>query len=81
MARPRRYGERKSTGIRFDPELLERLQTQAELRDVSVNLLVNRGAQMLLDALEAPNQGDVLTPRLVVKTAAVKPVGAENSDL
>jgi hypothetical protein len=74
MARPKRYGQRKSTAIRFEPELLERLHAHADARDVSVNLLVNRGAEMLCDALEAPSQSGLLPGRLVTSSVTPTPV-------
>jgi hypothetical protein len=41
MASTKRYGERVSTAIRFERDVIDRLRLVAEERDVSVNLLVN----------------------------------------
>lgn len=42
---------RTSTGVRFEPELHERLSEAAADRDLSVNFLVNLAVRELLDRL------------------------------
>lgn len=43
--------KRTITGIRFRPELHERLVAESESRDLSINWLVNRAVEEFLDRL------------------------------
>jgi predicted HicB family RNase H-like nuclease len=52
VGRKRQYEEnRVATAVRIPAELHERLQREAEARDVSVNYLLVRGAELVLDRL------------------------------
>lgn len=52
MGRKRKYDpDRVTTAIRIPAELHERLQEEAEARDVSLNFLLVRGAKLVLDRL------------------------------
>ena len=52
MGRKRQYEEdRVATAVRIPAGLHERLQREAEARDVSVNYLLVRGAELVLDRL------------------------------
>lgn len=52
MSRPRREpADRVTTGVRFGPELHERLRLAADERDVSMNRLVVRAVTDFLDRL------------------------------
>ena len=52
MGRKRKYDpNRVTTAIRIPAELHERLQKEAEARDVSLNFLLVRGAKLVLDRL------------------------------
>jgi predicted HicB family RNase H-like nuclease len=60
MARPRVYHEQRvSTAIRLPVTLHGRLQRAAIERDVSVNYLVTRAVQDLLERLPPPAGADV----------------------
>lgn len=53
MGRPRLYDQpRVTTAVRLPIELRDRLRHHAQLRDVSVNHLVNRAIEDLLDHLD-----------------------------
>lgn len=60
MSRPRQYDNRTTTAIRFPAELHERLQHEAEVRELSMNWLVNRAVERFLDDL-IPVEEFVLT--------------------
>jgi predicted transcriptional regulator len=45
-----------ATAVRFPEDLHERLQEHAEMRDVSVNWLVNRAVEQFLDGLPSRAQ-------------------------
>lgn len=51
MARPKVYGERVTTQVRFPPELYETLRAAADERDLSINYLVNAAVREFLDNL------------------------------
>jgi hypothetical protein len=69
MASPKRYGERVSTAVRFEPDLIQRLRAVADDRDVSLNLLVNRAVSHWLGeygpALDARRDPDVRAAKQV----------------
>lgn len=52
MGRRRRYDpDRVTTAVRIPAEIHEKLQEEAEARDVSLNYLLVRGAQLVLERL------------------------------
>jgi predicted HicB family RNase H-like nuclease len=52
MGRHRKYDpERITTAVRIPSEIHRRLQQEAEARDVSLNYLLVRGAQLVLERL------------------------------
>lgn len=52
MGRKRKYDlNRVTTAVRIPAEIHERLQKEAEARDVSLNYLLVRGAELVLDRL------------------------------
>ena len=57
LGRPRKYNpDRVTTAVRIPAELHVRLQEEAEARDVSLNYLLVRGAQLVLDRLAPLSQ-------------------------
>lgn len=52
MGRRRRYDpDRVTTAVRIPAEIHEKLREEAEARDVSLNYLLVRGAQLVLERL------------------------------
>jgi predicted transcriptional regulator len=49
--RPAEFGPRVTKAVRLEPALDERLKTEARLRNVSANLLINRAVADFLDRL------------------------------
>lgn len=60
--RPAEFGRRVTKAVRLDPELDERLKAEAEARNLSANLLINRAVAEYLDRLVPLDQ--------VLKTAS-----------
>lgn len=58
MPRPRTYLEpRRATAVRLPVSLHERLRGEADVRSVSVNLLIERAISEFLDRLAAAELG------------------------
>lgn len=49
--RPAEFGERVTKAVRLEPDLDRRLKAEAQARNVSANLLINRAVAEYLDRL------------------------------